>query len=66
MTGSPCRWRPTPTPSYRAGWELFIRHVMEDAPFPYPLLEGAKGVQFAEAAYRSHAERRWVDLPDLG
>ncbi len=64
-------WKPVPveanpTPSYRAGWELFIRHVVEDAPFPYPLLEGAKGVQFAEAAYRSHAERRWVDLPDLG
>jgi predicted dehydrogenase len=63
-------WTAVPLPanplnSYRAGWELFIRHLMEGAPFPYPLLEGAKGVQLAEAAYRSHAERRWVDLPRL-
>ena len=34
---------------YRAGWELFLRHVAEDAPFPAPLLEGAKSVQLAEA-----------------
>jgi predicted dehydrogenase len=50
---------------YRAGWELFLRHVAEDAPFPAPLLEGAKSVQLAEACYRSHRERRWVDLPNL-
>ena len=51
---------------YRAGWELFLRHVAEDAPFPAPLLEGAKSVQLAEACYRSHRERRWVELPPLG
>jgi predicted dehydrogenase len=50
---------------YRAGWELFLRHVAEDAPFPSPLLEGAKGVQLAEACYQSNRERRWVDLPVL-
>jgi predicted dehydrogenase len=50
---------------YRAGWELFLRHVAEDAPFPAPLLEGAKSVQLAEACYQSHRERRWVDLPGL-
>jgi predicted dehydrogenase len=50
---------------YRAGWELFLRHVAEDAPFPAPLIEGAKSVQLAEACYRSHRERRWVDLPPL-
>jgi predicted dehydrogenase len=50
---------------YRAGWELFLRHIAEDAPFPAPLLEGAKSVQLAEACYRSHRERRWVDLPEL-
>jgi predicted dehydrogenase len=65
------QWRALPvqenaTPSYRAGWELFLRHVAEDAPFPYTLLAGCKGVQLAEAAYRSHAERRWVELPSLG
>jgi predicted dehydrogenase len=50
---------------YRAGWELFLRHVAEDAPFPAPLLEGAKSVQLAEACYRSHRERRWVELEPL-
>ncbi len=51
--------------SYRTGWELFLKHVAEDAPFPSPLLEGAKGVQLAEACYQSHRERRWIDLPRL-
>jgi len=50
---------------YRAGWELFLRHVAEDAPFPSPFLEGAKSVQLAEACYRSHSERRWIELSVL-
>ena len=50
---------------YRAGWELFLRHIAEDAPFPAPLLEGAKSVQLAEACYRSHRERRWIELEPL-
>jgi predicted dehydrogenase len=50
---------------YRAGWELFLYHVVEDAPFPSPFLEGAKAVQLAEACYQSHRERRWIDLPKL-
>ena len=51
---------------YRTGWELFLRHVAEDAPFPALLIEGAKGVQLAEACYQSNRERRWIDLPELG
>jgi predicted dehydrogenase len=51
--------------SYRCGWELFLKHVAEGAPFPSPLIEGAKGVQLADACYRSDAERRWIDLPAL-
>jgi predicted dehydrogenase len=50
---------------YRAGWELFLRHVAEDAPFPSPFLEGAKSVQLAEACYQSNRERRWIELPPL-
>jgi predicted dehydrogenase len=50
---------------YRAGWELFLRHVAEDAPFPSPFLEGAKSVQLAETCYQSHRERRCIDLPAL-
>ncbi|HEY3909308.1 MAG TPA: Gfo/Idh/MocA family oxidoreductase [Stellaceae bacterium] len=51
--------------SYRAGWELFLRHVAEEGPFPSPLIEGAKGVQLAEACHQSDRERRWIDLPRL-
>ena len=50
---------------YRAGWELFLRHVAEDAPFPSPFREGAKSVQLAEACYQSNRERRWIDLPPV-
>jgi predicted dehydrogenase len=51
--------------SYRAGWEAFIRHVMEGSPFPSPFIAGAKGVQLAELSYQSSRERRWLDVPDL-
>jgi predicted dehydrogenase len=51
--------------SYRCGWELFIRHVVDGQPFPSPLLEGAKGVQLAELSYLSDRERRWVTVPRL-
>ena len=34
--------------AFKAQWELFLRHVCEDAPFRWNLLEGAKGVQLAE------------------
>jgi predicted dehydrogenase len=50
---------------YRAGWELFLLHVAEDAPFPSPFREGAKSVQLAEACHQSNRERRWIDLPPL-
>ena len=47
---------------FRAQWEQFIRHVCEDAPWPYTLREGVKGVHLAEAALQSWARRAWVDL----
>ena len=54
-----------PLNGYRAGWELFLRHVAEDTTFPSPFLEGAKSVQLAEACYQSSQERRWIELPLL-
>ncbi len=51
--------------AFKAQWELFIRHVVEDAPFPWNLREGAKGVQLVEAGLQSWRERRWVDLGAL-
>jgi predicted dehydrogenase len=50
---------------FKLQWEAFIRHVCEDAPYKWDLLEGAKGVQLVECALRSWKERRWVDVPEL-
>jgi predicted dehydrogenase len=51
--------------AFKVQWEMFLRHVLEDAPFPHTFLEAAKGVQLAEAGMRSWSERRWIDLPEL-
>lgn len=50
---------------FKVQWEMFIRHVVEDAPYRYTLMEGAKGVQLVECALQSWKERRWVDVPAL-
>ncbi len=50
---------------FKVQWEMFIRHIVEDAPFFWTLVEGAKGVQLAELGMRSWAERRWLDVPPL-
>ncbi len=50
---------------FKVQWEQFLRHVAEDAPWNYTLLEGAKGVQLAEAGYKSSRDRCWVDIPEL-
>ena len=51
--------------AFRAQWELFLRHVVADEPFPWTLFEGAKGVQLAEKGLESWEKRRWVDVPAL-
>jgi predicted dehydrogenase len=51
--------------AFKTQWELFLRHVVEGGSFPHSLLEGAKGVQLAEAGMQSWRERRWIDLPEL-
>ncbi|KAA3660248.1 MAG: gfo/Idh/MocA family oxidoreductase [Chloroflexi bacterium] len=51
--------------AFKAQWELFLKHVVLDTPFPWSLLEGAKGVQLAELGLESWAQRRWLDLPPL-
>ena len=50
---------------FRAQWEMFFRHVVEDAPWQYDLMAGARGVQLAELGMQSWAERRWLDVPEL-
>ena len=51
--------------AFKVQWELFLRHVALDEPFPWDLLAGAKGVQLAELGLRSWQERCWVDVPEL-
>ena len=50
---------------FKAEWEMFIRHLYEGTPFKWTLVEGAKGVQLAEAGLQSWKERRWIDIPAL-
>jgi len=40
--------------------------VVKNEPFPWNLLQGAKGVQLAELGLQSWEERRWLDVPKLG
>jgi predicted dehydrogenase len=51
--------------AFKVQWELFLRHVAADEPFPWSLLEGAKGVQLAEKGLESWSKRAWVPLPGL-
>lgn len=51
--------------AFKVQWELFLEHVVDGTPFPWDLMEGAKGVQLAELGLTSWAERRWVDVPEL-
>ena len=50
---------------FKVQWEEFIRHVVEDTPWRFDLMEGVKGVQLAELGLKSWQERRWLDVPDL-
>jgi len=51
--------------AFKVQWELFLRHVALDEPFPWTLLQGAKGVQLAELGIKSWEERRWLDVAPL-
>ena len=51
--------------AFKVQWELFLKHVVKDEPFPWDFLEGAKGVQLAEKGMESWQKRAWVDLPKL-
>jgi len=60
-------WRSVPAGIYdnafRVQWEMFLRHVLEDAPFPHDFRQGVRSAQVVEAGLRSWAERRWIDVP---
>ena len=51
--------------AFKIQWELFLKHVVNDEPFRWGLLEGAKGVQLAEVGIESWEKRAWVDIKPL-
>jgi predicted dehydrogenase len=51
--------------AFKAEWELFLKHVIKNEPFPWNLLEGAKGVQLGEKGLESWAKKTWVEIPEL-
>ena len=63
-------WRKMPSEenyenAFKAQWELFLKHVVADDPFPWNLREGAKGVQLAECGLESWQKRRWIPVGEL-
>lgn len=51
--------------AFKVQWELFLKHIVLDTPFPWDLREGAKGVQLAEKGLESWSKRCWVTVPEL-
>lgn len=51
--------------AFKVQWEMFLRHVLEDASFPFDFLAGAKGVQLAALGLHSAARRCTVEVPGL-
>ena len=51
--------------AFMAQWELFLKHVVLDTPFPWNMMEGAKGVQLAELGIKSWEKKAWINIPKL-
>ncbi|MFG1721254.1 Gfo/Idh/MocA family protein [Micromonospora chalcea] len=51
--------------AFKVQWEAFLRHVVDDEPFPWDFLAGARGVQLAEAGLRSAREGRRVTIEEI-
>lgn len=51
--------------AFKSQWELFLKHIVKDTPFPWNLKEGAKGVQLAEKGLESWAKKQWVTIDEL-
>ena len=51
--------------AFKAQWELFLKHVVLDTPFPWNMMEGAKGVQLAELGIESWEKKAWINIPKL-
>ncbi len=51
--------------AFKVQWELFLKHVVLNTPFPWTLHEGAKGVQLAEKGIESWEKKTWITIPEL-
>ena len=51
--------------AFKVQWELFLKHIVRDDPFPWDLKAGARGVQLAEKGLESWRKRKWIDIPEL-
>ncbi|HEX6345828.1 Gfo/Idh/MocA family oxidoreductase [Umezawaea sp.] len=47
---------------FKAQWEQYVRHVVEDAPHPYDFLAGVRGIRLARAGLESSRTNRRVEL----
>jgi predicted dehydrogenase len=47
---------------FKAQWEQFVRHVVEDARHPYDFMAGVRGIRLAEAGLESSRTNRRVEL----
>lgn len=60
-------WLPVPDlpplgNAFKVHWELFLRHVCDDAAFPWDFEMAARGIELADACYRSSANYTWETL----
>jgi len=51
--------------AFKAQWELYLKHVAGEGPFPWGLLDGAKGVQLAALGLKSWRQKKWLNVPAL-
>jgi predicted dehydrogenase len=51
--------------AFKVQWELYLKHIAKDEPFPWDLRAGARGVQLAEKGIESWEKRAWVSIPEL-
>jgi predicted dehydrogenase len=50
---------------FKVQWEEYLRHAVTGSPFPYTFAAAARGVQLAELGYRSSAEGRRLEIPEI-
>ncbi|NKZ08148.1 Gfo/Idh/MocA family protein [Actinomadura latina] len=50
---------------FKTQWEMFLRHIADDGPFPWDFYAGARGVQLAELGLRAWREGRRLEVPEL-